>query len=136
MAKEKKHLLKSIQERLYRQIRKVSFYKRLLFLFLLLLVLIFLSMSAIIIQSIKDYRETIAFETSQQISSYENTVNSAIATLDAVTKFQIIQNAHSYSTIYCQLEEDPGEWTSDYVINSKGNYRSLYWKKSVSDSER
>lgn len=119
MAKEKKHLLKSIQERLYRQIRKVSFYKRLLFLFLLLLVLIFLSMSAIIIQSIKDYRETIAFETSQQISSYENTVNSAIATLDAVTKFQIIQNAHSYSTIYCQLEEDPGEWTSDYVINSK-----------------
>lgn len=107
------------KQKLYHYMRKVSFYKRLLFLFQLLLILIFLSMTAIIVQSIRDYRETIAFETAQQISDYENTIHSAISTLDTVTKYQIIQNAYGSSGIYSQLLMNQGRWSSDYTVNSR-----------------
>ena len=107
----------AFKQKLYHFMRKVSFYKRLLFLFQLLLILIFLSMSAIIVQSIRDYRETIAFETAQQISAFENTIHSAISTLDTVTKYQIIQNAYGSSNIYSQLLLEPGKWSSDYAVN-------------------
>lgn len=110
--------LKKSELKIYHLFRKVSFYKRLLILFLLLLCFIFFSLSALVFQSIHDYRKTIAFESSQIISSYEKTLSRAISTLDSVTKFQIVQNAHSSSGIFTLLETGNDKWGHDYELNN------------------
>lgn len=110
---------KSLLHKLYTQLRRVSLYKRLLFLFLLLIFLVFSSLSILVFQSLKDYEENITFESAQLINDFEHQINSALSTLDSVTKYQIIQNAYSSSDIYSYLSGETEILTKDYSKNAK-----------------
>ena len=111
--------MKNYYSKLSTRFRRVSLYKRLIMLLIMVLILIGLVFVLILRQSYRTYKESVDFEASQLLSNYNHAITDATDTLNSVTKFQIIQNANSGSTIFTQLENCNGSWSNDFTINNE-----------------